>query len=137
MADNKPFEWNEDLVRQCYIHIRNAFDNPDENNGGNWEGITKEIERFKKSKELLQPKEKFMNPMEEKDVVCPRQSINAQPPSTDTPLPSKEWERQLLEAESKAFYAGRERDYNSQIHNPTMPYFADKYPTFSDYKNKQ
>lgn len=41
------FKWTDENVRECYIHIRKAFDNPNENNSGKWEGISKEIENFK------------------------------------------------------------------------------------------
>jgi hypothetical protein len=62
-------------------------------------------------------------------------------PNTDTQVEKEEQiqqeklftERELLEAESKAFYAA----WEVTIPSYTVPMLAKKYPTFSDYKNSQ
>lgn len=46
--NNDNFKWTDELVSECYREIRRRLDNPNEYEG-TWEGISKEILKFKAS----------------------------------------------------------------------------------------
>jgi len=44
------FEWNDDLVKECSTFLMNAFNNPNSNNSGKWEGVDVELGKWKNKK---------------------------------------------------------------------------------------